>query len=175
MKTEIYERLKTLHNKYGPQEFGKICQKFLAIAFQEAGYSCVAESERGVQGVDIGEVERGDEKYSIEVKTTITAHINYEQKDEEGLIYKKRQGYQPVLAVLKLDRFSHWLFARSDKLKAGRISIISLRAYRLDNLEGEISRYFDEAVKEHYENTLEGGQNYLDTVLRQIRNKGNKS
>lgn len=167
MKTEIYDKLEKLHDKYGPREFGKLCQKFLAIAFQKAGYSCVAESERGVQGVDIGEIEKGDEKYSIEVKTTITDYINYEKKDEEGLRYKKEQGYQPILAVLKLDRFSDWVFEKADGLKAERIYIDSLRIYRMRELESNISPLFDETVMEHYERSLQEGQSYLDNVLRQ--------
>lgn len=167
MKTEIYDRLKMLYDKYGPQEFGKLCQKFLAIAFQKAGYACVAETERGVQGVDIGEVEKGDEKYTIEVKTTITNSIHYEQKDVEGLQYKKEKGYQPVLAVLRLDRFSDWIFAKADTLKSGSINIDSLRVYRLRELEKNASPLFDDTINEHYKETLREGQSYLDNVLRQ--------
>lgn len=167
MKTETYERLKALYSKYGPREFGKLCQKFLAIAFQKAGYSCVAESERGVQGVDIGEVEKGDEKYSIEVKTTVTNYINYDKKDEEGLRYKKEKGYQPILAVLQLNRFSDWFFAKADELRAGSLYIDSLRIHRMRELEKVISPYFDETIKQHYERALQEGQSYLDNVLRQ--------
>lgn len=167
MKTEIYERLKILYDEYGPQEFGKLCQKFLAIAFKKAGYRCVQETERGVQGVDIGEVEKGDEKYTIEVKTTITNFINYEQKDVEGLQYQKEKGYQPVLAVLQLDRFSDWFFAKADTLRAGSIYIDSLRVYRLRELEKKISPLFDDTINKHYKETLQKGQSYLDNVLRQ--------
>ncbi|MEO0073010.1 MAG: hypothetical protein ABIK10_06260 [candidate division WOR-3 bacterium] len=166
MKTEVYEKLEDLHKKYGPREFGKICQKLLAIAFREAGFSCVAESERGVQGVDIGEAVRGDEKYSIEVKTTTTDYIYYEKKDEDGLRYKKEQGYQPILAVLKIDRFANWFFVKADELDAGKIYIDSLRVYRIHKLEEEILPYFEKATIEHYKETRNDGQNYLDRMLR---------
>lgn len=167
MKTEIFDRLKNLYDKSRPQEFGKLCQKFLAIAFQKAGYTCVAETERGVQGVDIGEVEKEDEKYTIEVKTTITNSIHYGQKDIEGLQYQKEKGYQPILAVLRLERFSDWIFAKADKIKPGSIYINNLRAYRLHKLEQSIQPWFDETIKEHFKDALQGGQEYLDNVLRQ--------
>ncbi len=169
MNTKTFEQLKSLYDTVGGQEFGKLCQKLLAIAFQKAGYSCVAESERGVQGVDIGEVEKGDEKYSIEVKTTTTDYVTYEKKDEEGLKYKKEKGYTPVLAVLKLDRFSDWFFIKADSLKVGRIYIDSLRPFRMHNLEQKISPYFEKTVEEHYKGALQHGQSYLDNVLKQKR------
>ena len=78
MKTETYEQLKNLHDNYGPQEFGKLCQKFLAVAFQMAGYSHIVE--RGVQGVDVDAAGEKGEKYAVEVKTTMTKSVNFEQK-----------------------------------------------------------------------------------------------
>lgn len=167
MDTETYERLKELYDKYGPQEFSKICQKFLAIAFKKAGYSGAAESERGVQGVDIEEVEKKGKKYSIEVKTTIKDYIIYEEKDEKGLQYKKEKNNQPILAILKLDIFEEWFFIKADNLKAGRLNIDSLRPYRVHELEKEISPFFDEAVKEHHRNTFNEGQEYLNRVLKE--------
>ena len=166
MKTETYRSLIKLHIKFKPQEFGKICQKILAISFQESGYNCVAETERGVQGVDIGEVEKGDEKYSIEVKTTNKDIIYYGQKDLDGLKYQKEKGYEPIIAVLRLDMFSDWIFARADRLKIGSIYINSFRAFRLPELEKTIQPFFDIAVEEHFMSTMEGGQEYLDKVLK---------
>ena len=166
MKFGTFEKLEKLYKKFGPQEFGKICQKLLALSFQKAGFKYVGESERGVQGVDIGEAVRGEEKYSIEVKTTTKNIIRYEQKDAEGLLHQKNMGYQPVLAVLKLEIFSDWFFIKADKLKPGNIFIESLRVYRLRDLENEINPLFDETVEEHFVLTLEEGQKYLDNVLR---------
>lgn len=171
MKTEIYEKLERLYQKFGAREFGKICQKFLAIAFKKAGFKYAAESERGVQGIDIGEAVRGNEKYSIEVKTTRLNTVQYGLKDEMALLNQKSKGFQPVLAVLKLDRFSSWFFVRADNLKHGSIFIDRLRAYRLHELENEISRFFDEVINEHFENTLREGQSYLDRVLKQMWEK----
>lgn len=175
MDTKSFELLNELYTRHGAQEFGKICQKILAIALIEAGYSCVAESERGVQGVDIGEVEKGDEKYSIEVKTTKTDYINYKKKDKDGLQYKKEQGYQPILAVLKLDRFTEWFFVKADDIKVGNIYIDRLRVYRLLEFEKKISEFIDKTIRKHYNGMLEEGQSYLDNILKGRLKEVNKS
>ena len=163
MKTETYERLKNVHEKYGPQEFGKLCQKLLAIAFQMAGYPHILE--RGVQGVDVDAGSDAADKYAIEVKTTMTRCIKFEQKDVDGLQKRKEDGYQPMLAVLRLNRFSDWIFAKADTIKPGRKHIDSFRAYRLDRIEDRIPSFWDEAIKEHYEGTMREGQKYLDDTL----------
>jgi Holliday junction resolvase len=165
MKTEIYERLKNLHDKYGPQEFGKLCQKLLAIGFRMAGYSHIVE--RGVQGVDVDAAGENGEKYSIEVKTTVGQSLNFEQKDVDGLQKRKEDGYETVLAVLRLDRFSNWIFAKADTIKSRRLLIDSLRPHRLGDLEERICPCIDEAINEHFDETMLGGQKYLDHVLKQ--------
>lgn len=165
MKTETYERLKGLYDKYGPQEFGKLCQKFLAIAFKIAKYPHIVE--RGVQGVDVDAAGESGDKYAIEVKTTVKKSINFEQKDVDGLQKRREDGYQPVLAILRLNRFSDWIFVQADKIKAGSIYIDSLRVYRLHKLEECICLLFDEAIKEYSDGTMLEAQKYLDDILRQ--------
>jgi len=165
MKTETYERLKCLHDKYGPQEFGKICQKLLAIAFQMAGYNHIVE--RGVQGVDVDAGGESGEKYAIEIKTTITKSVNFEQKDVEGLQKRKADGYQPILAVLRLERFSDWIFAKADIIRRGSIYIDSLRVYRLRELQKRICPFFDKVIKEYFEGARQEGQRYLNNILQQ--------
>ena len=165
MKTETYERLKGLYEKHESREFGKLCQKFLAIAFQRAGYTHI--EERGVQGVDFDAAKERNEKYAVEVKTTVGKRVNFEQKDVEGLKKRKKDGYQPVLAVLRLDRFSDWILATADAIKSGNLYIDSLRVHRLPELERCIGPLFDRAVEEHFEGAMREGQYYLDKVLRQ--------
>jgi Holliday junction resolvase len=165
MNTETYERLKKLYDEYGPQEFGKLCQKFLALAFQAAGYTHIIE--RGVQGVDIDAANAKGEKYAVEVKTTATKTVVFDEKDVTGLEKRKEDGYQPVVAVLRLDRFSNWLFAKADAIKAGTIIIDSLRSYRHRELESCVCPVFEKAVKDNFKGALEEGQMFLDKVLRQ--------
>jgi len=165
MNTETYERLKRLYDKYGAQEFGKLCQKFLALAFGAAGYGHIVE--RGVQGVDVDAARENEEKYAIEVKTTVTNSITFEDKDVAGLQKRKEDSYQPLLAVLRFNRFSNWLFANADAIKAGNIFIDSLRPYRYRDLEDCMHPFFEQVVADHFYGTMAEAQKYLDNILRQ--------
>ena len=165
MKIETYERLRRLHERYGAQEFGKVCQKLLAISFGMAGYGHVVE--RGVQGVDVDAAEENGERYAVEVKTTTRQLVQFEQKDAEGLENRRKDGYQPLLAVFRLFLFSEWYFVKADRLKPGGIPFDSLRPYRLRTLEDRIKPYFDQAMEEHFKGAMERSQAYLDGVLRE--------
>jgi Holliday junction resolvase len=165
MTLATFERLEALQARYG-REFGKLCQKFLAIAFHEAGFP--APQERGVQGVDI-DVASDGERYAVEVKTTEGDSIGFERKDAEGLAMRRRDGYQPVLAVLQIRLFAEWMFVRTDRLLPGSWLVDALRPYRLRELERRVAPLFDAAVERHYAAALEGGQSYLDEVLTALR------
>ena len=165
MKTETYDKLKKLYDKYNAQEFGKICQKLLALSFCNAGYGHIVE--RGVQGVDVDAVKENGERYAIEVKTSKYDTINFQKKDVEGLQKRKVDGYKPVLAVLRLNRFSNLIFVKADNLDAG-IKHIDNLFYHINELEETISPIFDEIVRTHYYNTLKNGQKYLDDQLKKV-------
>jgi len=165
MKIRTYELLEDLHGKFGAQEFGKICQKLLAIAFQKAGYKHIVE--RGVQGVDIDAAKNNEEKYAIEVKTTTKDTVKFGIKDKESLQERAKDGYKPILAILHLAILSEWYFVKADKIKPKtNLSIVLLRPYRLRDLEESISPFFNEAVEEHFEGTKMMGQEYLNSVLK---------
>jgi Holliday junction resolvase len=166
MKTETYERLKKIFNKYGPTKgFGKLSQQLVALAFDLADFK--VNEVRLVEGIDIDVLTPSGKKYAIEVKTTESRFINFKQKDVDGLQKRKEDGYQPVLAVLRLDRFSDWIFAKADKIKPGRRYIDSLRVYRMHELEEHIVPFFDKVLQEHYRGIMREGQKYLDNLLRQ--------
>lgn len=165
METKAYEHLKNICNKYGAQEFGKICQQMLSLALDASGFKVM--EVRLVEGVDIDAVQEG-EKYAIEVKTaTKNNTISFGPKDREGLIKRKGDGYQSVVAALSLDMLSDWIFAKADNIKQGNINIDRLRAYRLNELEKQICPSFDAVVKEHYNGAMKQGQKYLNDILRQ--------
>lgn len=169
MKTETYDKLMKLYNKYGAQEFGKLCQKFLALAFKKAGFTHIVE--RGVQGVDIDvAVESGEkyaEKYAIEVKTTTGRSISVGPKDVDGLRKRGVDLYKPVLAVLQLKPLSHWIFAKADEIKSKSYDMTILEYYKLQHLEEQICPKFDEVVDEYFRWTMEEGQGYLNKILRE--------
>lgn len=166
MKDRVYLLLTTLHRRHGAREFGKQCQKFLAIAYRTAGFAHVVE--RGVQGVDVDAALDGRLKYATEVKTTVTNNVQFLPKDVHGLSSRGTDGYQPVLAVLRLSPLSEWYLVDARRLRAGSLHIPSLRPSRLLDLERRIVPRFDEAVQEHLEGAFDSSQSYLDEVLRRL-------
>lgn len=165
MSTDLYCSLKDLHARHGAREFGKIVQKQLAIAFHLAGFARVVE--RGVQGVDVDAVGNPAERYATEVKTTQTESIPFAAKDINGLTARQRDGYQPLLAVLRLTPLSDLFLVHAGKLRCGRLQIAALRPYRFHELEQRLQPCFAQAVLQHFEGALTGSQFYLDRVLRQ--------
>ncbi len=162
MRRATYECLFLLYDRYGPREYGKLCQKLLAITYRRAGFIHVVE--RGVQGVDM-DATGAQAKYATEVKTTITGAIVFQTKDVTGLAARRADGYLPLLGVLRLSALSDWLIVDAEHLKSGRLALDTLRPYRLYDLEKQLCPLFDAIVEEHAEPALSGAQAYLDGVL----------
>lgn len=165
MNPATFELLEQLHGRHGPREFGKICQKFLAISYRLAGFSHIVE--RGVQGVDV-DAAIGGERYATEVKTTVKDSVHFQKKDAAGLQDRARDGYRPLLAVLRLGPLSEWFMVHAERLKTGVLLIDSLRPYRFRQLEDRLGPLFDEAVRLHGEGALREAQVYLDDILRKM-------
>jgi len=163
--TELYWLLTDLHARHGRYEFGKIVQKLLAIGFRFAGFPHIVE--RGVQGVDVDAADDSIGRYSTEVKTTQKAAISFAVKDRKGLAARQQDGYQPVLAVLRLSPLSDLLLVHAAPLRCGRLQIASLGPFRINDLELRIQPCFARAVREHFEGALRESQFYLDRVLRE--------
>lgn len=141
-----------------------ICQKFVAIAYREAGFAHVVE--RGVQGVDVDAANGFCERYAIELKTTRKDSIQFKQKDVEGLMSRCEDGYLPLLGVLRLAPLSDWWLAVATGLRAGHLCVERLRPYRRKDLEEFIKPFLHSVIEEHFEETLYRSQAYLDEVLR---------
>jgi hypothetical protein len=166
MRRATCEWLNLLYKRYDPREFGKLCQKLLAISYRQAGFIHVVE--RGVQGVDVA-AAGGQAKYATEVKTTINGAIVYHPKDFAGLAARRVDGYIPLLGVLRLSPLSDWILADAEHLATGRLALDKLRSYRRHDLETLLRPPFAAVVEEHAGTALERGQAYLDGVLRQLR------
>jgi hypothetical protein len=164
MKTRTYCLLRRLHDRHGAREFGKIAQKLLAITYRLAGFIHVVE--RGVQGVDV-DAGDGHERYATEVKTTQKVFVSFQKKDADGLSGRAKDGYVPLLGVLRLASLSSWYLARAENLCPGVLQIELLRAYRLRELEQRLGQFFDQAVDGHFHGALTGSQAYLDKALRE--------
>jgi hypothetical protein len=163
VRTATFLYLARLRARHGPRELGKVCQKFMALAFWDAG--CAHVVERGVQGVDV-DAAWTNEKYAAEIKTTARGRVSYQMKDAVGLSSRRQDGYRPLLAVLRLGAFAAWYFIDAGRLSPGVLDVESLRSYRRHDLEARLQPHFDRMVEEHFEGALLGGQASLDEVLR---------
>jgi Holliday junction resolvase len=163
MQTTTYRRLCLLHQRHGPREFGKICQKLLALAFRAGG--CDHVVERGVQGVDI-DAGWGAAKYTAEIKTTKKSAIHLASKDIAGLAARRADGYHPLLGLLRLAPLADWLLVDATSLTVGTVPIDSLRWLRCRELENRLRPLFDTVLDLHFEPTLREAQACLDRALR---------
>ena len=165
MNTSTFQRLRKIRDKFGPGIFGKIAQKLLAIAFYEAGFHHVVE--RGVQGVDIDAAKEDTTRYTLEVKTTEGQNVPVSKENIGALKDRAKDGYIPLLAVLRMQMFEDWLFAAVplERLQPGSVALSRLRSYRLSSLEACIRPKFEQIVNEHWSNVLARGEHYLIQVL----------
>jgi hypothetical protein len=167
MKYDAYGCLLDLSQKCG-KEYGKLVQKLLAIAFCEAGATCL--TERGIQGIDLEMVLADGRRLALEVKTAQEETVTFGKKDIDGLAARQDGGYLTYFAVLGSRLLDDWIFARywPDEILAQRdYSLIELCAYRDMDLTNYIREHFAAAVSRHCAAAIEGGQGVLDAVLRE--------
>jgi len=170
MKVETLELLQKLQKKFGIKgtpsgPFGKIVQKLLALSFHEMGFTNIIE--RGVQGVDIDITLEPNQKFAVEVKTTEKLSISLAIGNVHALRDRTHDGYQPVIAVLRLAPLENWILAKipMDEIPTGKMLIESLRPYRMKDLESQLCPKFDIVVRKHFKGVLNKGEQYLKEQL----------
>lgn len=173
MRTETLKLLQRLQKKFGLKgtpsgTFGKIVQKLLAISFHEMG--AVNIVERGVQGADIDITLEPNQKYTLEVKTTEKLSFSLTPDNVQALLERTHDGYQPVIAVLRLKALENWIFAKIaiNEIPQGMILIDKLRRYRMKHLERQLEPRFDIVVQKHFKGIWDKGEKYLKENLRKV-------
>lgn len=173
MKVETLELLQKLQKKFGIKDtpsgpFGKIVQKLLALTLHEMGYVNIVE--RGVQGVDIDITSESNQKFAFEVKTTVKLSIPLTPDNVQALRDRTYDGYQPVIAVLRLAPLENWILAKipMDEIPTGEILIESLRRYRMKDLESKLSPKFDIVIQKYFKGAWDRGEQYLKEQLRKV-------
>jgi len=171
MKLETLELLQRLQKKFGIRgfpsgPFGKIVQKLLALSFYEVGATNIVE--RGVQGVDIDITLESNKKYALEVKTTEKVTFSLTPDNVQALHERIHDGYQPVIAVLRLAPFENWVFAKIpiNEVSTGMILIDTLIPYKMKKLESELKPKFDVVVQKHFKDVWNKGEKYLIEELK---------
>ena len=173
MKVETLELLQKLQKKFGIKgtpsgPFGKIVQKLLALSLHEMGFTNIVE--RGVQGVDIDITSESNQKFAFEVKTTEKLSIPLTPDNVQALRDRTHDGYQPVIAVLRLAPFENWILAKipMDEIPTGEILIESLKPYGMEDLGSQLCPNFDIVVRKHFKDVYNRGEQYLKEQLRKV-------
>jgi len=171
MKIETLELLRKLQEKFGVKgrpsgSFGKIVQKLLALTFHELSFRDIVE--RSVQGADIDATDPYNNKFTFEVKTTEGLTIYLSPDNVNALRERIKDGYSPIIAILRLSPFENWILAKIpiNEIPTGQVLIESLERYRLEELETRLPSVFDKIVERHYFGTLKKGETYLKEQLK---------
>ena len=164
MNPQTHRSLQGIREARG-KEYGKLLQKLLAIAFLETGVSTL--TEHGIQGIDL-DLEIGNERYGIEVKSCEGDTISLGKKDLAGLHRLHRERARVFVAVLGSGLLDEWIFVRfhPDEFPPNRkLTTFQLRAYRDRDLERRVHGPFGDAVEKHANTAILHGQKGLDEVL----------
>ncbi|MBA7627723.1 hypothetical protein ES703_35190 [subsurface metagenome] len=88
----------------------------------------------------------------------------------QALRDRTHDGYQPVIAVLRLALLENWILAKIplDRISAGEMLIESLRPYRMKDLESQLCPKFDIVVRKHFKGVWNRGEQYLKEHLRKV-------
>jgi hypothetical protein len=84
-----------IHDQYGPQGFGRICQTLLALTFKVEKFR-VTKNPIGVPDI-LSRREEGEGGFALEVKTSEERQVLLPEREIEGLT---SSGLTPTLAVL---------------------------------------------------------------------------
>jgi hypothetical protein len=126
---------------------GKVLQRLLELAFQEAGYRIV--EERLVEGIDfdVEQCEPPHCRYSLEVRTTANAQVPVKDEDLRQMTERAKDGYQVGLAALRIAPGAEWVFVERSWLlpPSLRISVGTCAAWKA--LGEQINQKFDAVLE----------------------------
>jgi hypothetical protein len=142
MQPAAFLSLKKLSELF-PFDFGKICQGLAALAFRATGFTHVVC--RLSEGVDI-DLDGQFGKFAVEVKTTHGEEIELAPKDISGLAARKHDGYEPLVAALRIGFLADWVLARASSLPPSHIRLERLKLLALGDLQAELQGNFAEVL-----------------------------
>lgn len=147
----IYSLLDSLNKKFGPHDFGRLCQILLAITFKTMGYK---KSLFQLSGRPDMIFVKQDIGFCIEVKAPTCNQVTLKKEDIDGVC---NQGYPPIICVNTYpDIKPRWLFLNAKKLKSGTYRSSSLERYNIKDMQEEINNTFLLILEKYHENALNG-------------------
>ena len=101
--------------------------------------------------MDIDSAWDPENKFATEIKTTEKTCVAFLPKDVAGLASRQRDGYQPLLGVLRLSPLSVWFLADATGLKSRNWDLEALRPRRRLDMEARLEPLFAVVVEQHFE------------------------
>ena len=169
METDTYYKLKDILKKSGESQFGKIIQCLCALAFYKELKCSTKEIDLKLsEGIDII-INKENQRYAIEVKTTSKKEISLQDKDFEA--YTKYPQYTPLFCILEINLHSKILLITQKRLARKKTwSIEELDTDdELKDLAERINKKFEELVKKNSEGIKNEGLRYL---LEELKKEG---
>lgn len=147
----IYSLLDSLNKKFGPHDFGRLCQILLTITFKTMGYKISLSQLSGRPDMI---VVKGDKGFCIEVKAPTCNKVTLKKEDIDGVC---NQGYSPIICINTYpDIRPKWLSIDANKLESGTYRSSSLERYKINELQEEINITFPLILEKYHENSLNG-------------------
>ena len=147
----VYSLLDSINKKFGPHDFGRLCQIFLGVTFKNMGYTISLFQLSGRPDMIIVKNNNG---FCIEVKAPTCTEVTLKKEDIDGV---RNQGYPPVICVNTYPEVKPiWLFLDANRMKAGTFRSSSLEKYHLKQIQDEINRVFPKILEKYHENSLNG-------------------
>lgn len=146
----VYSLLDSLNKKFGPHDFGRLCQVLLAIAFKTAGYKISLFQLSGRPDMIVVKEDKG---FCIEVKAPTCNQVTLKKEDIDGVC---NQGYSPIICINTYPEVKpKWIFLDAHKLKPGTFRSTSLEKYN-SGIPEDINNTFSLILEKYHENSLNG-------------------
>lgn len=156
--------LEKLNKKYGPRQFGQICQIFLALTLIKIGFKIPVFNTVGRPDM---EAILENERYSIEVKTG-DKEIGLTDKDVDSI---RKPRYEPVLAVFTYpDLECSWIMASAMTLSSGTFYKSELKELSIRSLDKRVNKAFRDVVDKHFD-VAYNSINKLRKTLEELRKR----
>ncbi len=147
----LYSLLDETNKKFGPHDFGRLCQILLAITFRHMGYKISLFQLSGRPDIIVVKNNAG---FCIEVKAPTCNEVTIKKEDILGVC---NQGYPPALCVNTYPEVKpKWLFLDANKLKSGTFRSSSLERYNVKEIQDEINKTFPKVIEKYQEHILNG-------------------
>lgn len=153
--------LRRIHDRHGPQAFGRIGQTLLALSFHSQGFK-VTKNPIGVPDI-LARRENPLGGFALEAKTSEGGKVSLQKRELKGLL---DSGLTPTLAALSFpDRDPEWLFVEAHDLLPGIYEMVNLARRRRVDIGFDANFAFRTVLAQRIDLALDNPED-LEPLLR---------